>query len=545
MANNSMKYRQFVKTRYNTSMDTTSQQTLSPLANAVVSVFERQEVINNESKITVNRFLSEIASWYEKFRNSMDIRDDEVVLRSAIERILKRRVILGGKGEQIAEPLLRELVWARYFPNNTIPESMVRKVSEVIQLYTSLRQNVLLRKSLKEPVMTEWMFQLMSCHIARLLSPNVEKNTVSNFMYHILRNSLVIEDDTEDTQSVQVYLAVRRAFAKDDIAFLRYYLFEQLFGTLTPETLEHTQKYFLKGYEEIEKQLNYPLKEKIYMFAKRQTPIFFILEDILRKEKKSFRALVADKEAFAKEVFTACEIRYKGISRKVRTAIIRSVIFLLITKALFALGVEGTYERWMYGHIVWTTIAVNTGIPPLLMIVVSLFIRTPGKDNSQRILDKISNVLFEPNAHVSHTARLLVKPPKNRSVTTRIFSGLGILAFVVSFGFIVWVLTRLHFNIVSQFIFIFFVTVVSFLSYRINSTAHMYSIDAKQGLLTPFIDFLIIPIVRVGMYLTEGISQINVIIFVFDFLIEAPFKGIFGFFEQWFSYLHAKREDLG
>lgn len=526
-------------------MDTQTHSTLSPFASALVGVFERQETGNNESKITVNRFLSEIASWYEKFRNAMDIRDDEVVLRSAIERILRRRVILGGKGEKIAEPLLRELVWARYFPNNTIPESMVQKVSQTIELYSALRQNVLLRKTFKEQVITEWMFQLMSAHIARLLSPNVEKNTVSNFMYHILKDSLVIDDDTEDTKNVQVYLAVRRAFAKDDIAFLRYYLFDQLFGALTPETLEYTQKHFLKGYEEIEKQLTYPLKEKIFMFAKRQTPIFFILEDLLRKEKKNFRKLVEDREAFAKEVFAACEIRYKGISRKVRTAIIRSVIFLLITKALFALGVEGTYERFMYGHIVWTTIAVNTGIPPLLMIVVSLFIRTPGKDNSQRILDKITTILFDPKPHVTHVVHLLVKPPKKKSMTAHIFSGLGILAFVLSFGFIIWILTRLHFNLVSQFIFIFFVTVVSFLSYRINTTAHMYSIDAKQGLLTPFIDFLIIPIVRVGMYLTEGISQVNVIIFVFDFLIEAPFKGIFGFFEQWFSYLHAKREDLG
>lgn len=525
-------------------MDTNTN-VLSPLANAVVSVFERQDAANNEPKITVNRFLSEIASWYERFRNSMDIREDEVILRAAIERILRRRILLGGKGETIAEPLLRELIWARYFPNNTIPESTIQKTAHIINLYLALRSNVILRKGIKEQIITEWTLQLISCHIAKLLSPNVEKNTVSNLMFHILKDSLEIHDDAEDTKNVQVYLAVRRAFAKDDIAFLRYYLFEQIFGTLTDETLEMTQRNFVKGYEEIEKQLNYPLKEKIYMFAKKQTPIFFILEDVLRKEGKNFRHLITDPEAFAQDVFAACDFRYKGIKRKVRTAIVRSVIFLLITKALFALGVEGTYERVLYGQVMWGTIAINTGIPPLLMIVVSLFIKTPGKDNSERILEKIKTVLFVEHPHITHTAKLLVHPPKKRSVTGYIFAGLGLVAFILSFGFIVWVLTKLHFNILSQLIFIFFVTVVSFLSYRINTTAHMYSIEAKQGLLTPFIDFLIIPIVRVGMYLTEGISQINVIIYIFDFLIEAPFKGIFGFFEQWFSYLHAKREDLG
>ncbi len=518
---------------------------LSPMANAVVHVFERKETVNNEPKIIVNRFLSEIASWYEKFRTAMDIREDEVVLRNAIERILKRRVILGGKGDKIAGPLLRELIWARYFPTNSIPESMIGKVAHTINLYMALQQNVLLGKKIKESQLADWTYQMMSAHVSKLLAPNVEKNTVSNFMYHILKDSLTIQDDTVDTKNVQVYLAVRRAFAKDDVAFLRFYLFEQIFGTLTDETLENTQKNFIAGYTEIEKQLNYPLKTKIFMFAKKQTPVFFILEDVLREKKKELPALLEDEEKLREVVFLECEKRYKNIKGKVRTAIIRSVVFLLVTKAVLALGVEGSYERWRYGHVMWNTIAINTGIPPLLMIVVSLFIKTPGKDNTERIFAKIKQVLFETDPKITPSANPMVHPPKNHSILSYVLVASGLFAFVVSFGFIIWILTKLHFNILSQFIFIFFITVVSFLSYRINSTAQMYSIDGKQALLTPLVDLFIIPIVRVGMYLTEGISQINVIIFIFDFIIEAPFKALFGFFEQFFSYLQSKREDLG
>ena len=517
---------------------------LTHLANAVVSVFERKEIPNHEPKISVNRFLSEIATWYEKLRNAMDIRDDEVVLKSAIERILKRRLLLGGDGKRVAEPLLRELIWAHYFPNGTIPESMVGKISQTVDLYLSLRHYAV-DEGMKEQEMNEWTFQVLSCHIARLLSPNVEKNTMSNFMYHIMKDSLVIQDDSEDTKNVQVYLAVRRAFAKDDIAFLRFYLFQQIFGELSPENIEHVKRAFIKGYEEIERQLKYPLKEKIYLFIKRITPVFFILEDVLRKEKGNSRHTLADLEKFKEEVFAAADKRYKGIRSKVTRAIIRSVIFLIITKAVIALGVEGTYESWRYGHIMYGTIALNTGIPPLLMIIVSLFIRTPGKDNSERILDKINQVLYDDVPQIAPRKVLMVNPPKTRSVMTTIFAFLGIATFIISFGLMIYILNQLHFNIVSQAIFIFFITIVSFLAYRINLTAHEYTVEAKQGLLTPFIDFLIIPIVRVGMRLTEGISQINIIVFVFDFLIEAPFKAIFGFFEQFFTYLHTSREELG
>lgn len=517
---------------------------LSHLANAVVSIFERKEVVNHEPKITVNRFLSEIASWYEKLRNAMDIRDDEVVLKSAIERILKRRLLLGGNGNRVAEPLIRELIWAHYFPNSTIPESMVARVATVVDMYLTLRHHAL-DEGLSEKALNMWTFQVLSCHLARLLSPNVEKNTMSNFMYHIMKDSILIQDDSEDTKNVQVYLAVRRAFAKDDIAFLRFYLFQQIFGELTPENLEHVKRAFIKGYEEIEKQLKYPLKEKIYLFVKRLTPVFFILEDVLRKEKEHSRAVIHNPESFKEKVFEACKARYKGIRSKVTRAIVRSVIFLIITKAVIALGVEGTYERWRYGHIMYTTIALNTGIPPLLMIIVSLFIKTPGDDNSERILDKINQVLYENNPQITQTKILMLNPPKTRSTLSVVFSVLGLVTFVVSFGLMIYALNALHFNIVSQAIFIFFITIVSFLAYRINLTAHEYTVEAKQGLLTPFIDFLIIPIVRVGMRLTEGISQINIIIFLFDFLIEAPFKAIFGFFEQFFTYLHSSREELG
>lgn len=518
---------------------------LSGIAQAVVGVFEKKELSNNESKIVVNRFLSEIASWYEKLRNAMDIRDDEVVLRSAIERILKRRIILGGTGPKIAEPLLRELIWAHYFPNNTIPESFITSVASIIDLHLRLRLYLLKNKILKESIVNEWVIQLISCEISRLLSPNNEKLAMSNFFYHMMKDRLVIGDDNEDTKNVQVYLAVRRAFAKDDIAFLRYYLFQQIFGKLTEENIATVCESFLKGYREMTYQLDYSLKEKIFVFVKKRVPVFSILEDVLRQHKQELKTLLKEPEKLHEAVFVACTARYKSVRSKVNRAILRSVIFLIITKALFAFGVEGTYDNWRYGHIMWETLAINMGIPPLLMVFASLFIRTPGKDNSQRIFDKIDMILFEENPQIIHKQTLLVHPPKKKSALELTFGFLGFLAFVISFGLMILILRDLHFDLVSQGIFIFFITVVSFLSYRINLTAHSYSVDAKQGMLTPFVDFLIIPIVRVGMYFTEGISQINIIIFVFDFLIEAPLKTIFLFFEQFFSYLHTGREDLG
>ncbi|HEX8965701.1 MAG TPA: hypothetical protein VF820_04695, partial [Patescibacteria group bacterium] len=173
-----------------------------------------------------------------------------------------------------------------------------------------------------------------------------------------------------------------------------------------------------------------------------------------------------------------------------------------------------------------------------------LFIKTPGIDNSRRILNKILAVLTEEKPTLAPTLTLMINPKKTKSLLNTIFALLWLGAFLLSFGLMKHILDLVHMNIVSQAVFMFFITIVSFLSYRINLTANAYTVDKGQGLLTPFIDILFLPIIKVGMKLTDGISQINILIFIFDFLIEAPFKVVFGFFEQLFAYLHTKREDL-
>ncbi|HXS14961.1 MAG TPA: hypothetical protein VN711_02445 [Candidatus Saccharimonadales bacterium] len=511
-------------------------------AESIIRVFEKKETPNHESKITVNRFVSEIASWYEKLRNAMDYRDEEVVLRASIERILKRRIGMKGTGKTVADALLRELVWAHYFPNGEIPESNIEKVAHIIDLYLRWRKGVKSRYIMRDHVLNEWMYQLMSSHLARFLRPQVKKNTMASFMYYVMKDSVKISDDSEERRNIQIFLAVRRAYTKDDVAFLRFALFEQIFGRLTDANMEHAVHGFKKGYQEIKSQLSYKLKEKIYQYVKKQAPVFIVLEDVLSLKKGKIQETFQNEEDFKKIVFDACEKRYKSISAKVRLAIVKSVVFLLVTKAIFALSIEGSYDQLVYGTVQWGAIGLNIGIPPILLVIVSLFITQPKEDNSQRILDKIHTVLIEEEPKITHT--FVVANKTKKTPLHYVFTGLWMFAFFLSFGTMVDILTRMHMNPVSQVVFLFFIAVVSFLSYGINSTAHQYMVDPKPGMFTPFIDFLFIPIVRVGRWFTDGISSINVIVFLFDYVIEIPFKGIFGFFDQLFWYLHTKREEL-
>jgi hypothetical protein len=264
----------------------------------------------------------------------------------------------------------------------------------------------------------------------------------------------------------------------------------------------------------------------------------------LLREKGEVKILAKESEKIKEEIFAICEARYKSIGKKIRTAIIRSFVFILFTKAFVALFVEGAFERLFYGQIQWLSIGLNTIVPPLLMIASGLLITTPNTQNSQRIYLDIHELLFTDNPKIIPTLRLKLKQDSGNRVKDTVFSILWLLSICLVFGLIVWGLTLLHFNPLSQIIFLFFVAIISFLAYRINQTAHVYTVIFKPNLFTPIFDFFFVPVIRVGRRLTEGFTQINFILIIIDFMIEAPFKALFGFFEQWFLFLANKREEL-
>ncbi len=517
---------------------------LSPSANVLINIFEEEEKEDDDDTIIVNHLISKVASFYEKLRTAMDYGSEETIPRRAIERMLKRMLFLEGDSRALAEDLLRELVWAGYLPNATVPESIFNEVSNSISIYLRLKNEISKRKVVSSADLNEFILQTLSCEILQTLIPNQKKNTVANFMYKNLKDQIKIEDDSEQTRDVQVFIAIRKSFAKDDMAFLRYRLFKEIFGKLTLENIDKTTESFEEGYREIKFQLSYPKKERIFNHIKKKTPPFLILYDFLLKEKGNVKAIIKNETELKGKIYEACDYRYKSIRRKVQTAIVRSVIFILFTKAILALSVEGTYETIVLGNIQWASIILNTTLPPLIMVLAGLGIKTPSQENSELIYKDIKKLLFEEEPNIINHLSIELKSKGSKTAYDYIFSILWFCSIALTFSGIWYLLGLLNFNILSKIIFIFFIAIISFLTYRIYQTAHSYTVTKKQSIFTPLFDFFFIPVVRVGRSLTEGISQINFLLLVIDFLIEAPFKGTIGFFEQWFLFAANKREEL-
>jgi hypothetical protein len=487
--------------------------------------------------------VSELAAWYEKLRTAIENRDEEVILRAAIERILRRRLLLGGTGSTVAEPLIRELVWAKYFPDDSIGDDKIDEIEKAVDLYLTLRQNVPTYNKTPESQLNEWTYELMSSHLESILSPSPKKEAMISYIFHNIKKLVTIRDDTEETRDVQLFIAIRKAYAKEDVPLLRYNLFNQYFGALSSRNIDDVTRRFEEGRKIIEGQLNYSGRFKIFTFVKRQIPPFLILNDIMTNYRDTFDELIQSEEEFTNTITQTCEARYANISGKVRRAIVRSIIFIFLSKVFLALTIEGTYDNFVYGHIKWEIIAMNIFIPVTMMIIVSFFLRPPGKDNTERIDGRIKSLLYDEEPQLGRSLSFNHKPRAKTFLDT-IFTTVWLGTFFISFGTIIYILSRLGFNFVSQAFFIFFFAIVCFLSYRINQSASLYTVKDTPKLYTPLVDFFFMPIARVGRYLAEGVRSINIFIFLLDMLIEMPFKWLVSFFEQWFFFLHSKREDL-
>ena len=112
------------------------------LSNSISSwLFSYQQVLAQQavrpegSVISVSDAAGKLAFIYEKLRNTVDYRDEHLLRKHATARMIKRMAAPGSRGSQIAQPLVEELIRARYLPNNKIPESSVLRVQHVINKY--------------------------------------------------------------------------------------------------------------------------------------------------------------------------------------------------------------------------------------------------------------------------------------------------------------------------------------------------------------------------------------------------------------------------
>lgn len=259
-------------------------------------------------------------------------------------------------------------------------------------------------------------------------------------------------------------------------------------------------------------------------------------------EDNSPAGVLSDRGATLTRVKAICTQQYSLNRKKLHARIIKSILFILITKTILGVSVEIPYDLLGAGAIAWTPLLVNICFPLLYMATIGIRIHMPSRHNTDIVADYIDRILFV-GAGTPVTYRL------KRRIASRslngIFSVVYVIGFFGTFALLVWILQKLGFNLVSGFIFFVFFSAVSFLGFRLRQSAHELAIvDERQGVIQTLADFLSTPFIRVGHWLSDKYAKANIVTLVLDVAIEMPFKTSLRLLRQWVSFMRDKQEEL-
>ncbi len=470
-------------------------------------------------------FVETLAQVYERARNALEYRADNLVRRAAIERILKRRMLLNKEPGSLADNLLTELRWARYLSPEEIKRVKRQELERVLGKYTA---------HLNGSVPTEWIIKIASAEIEEIFNLNIDYRQFTFFAFQVIKQKI---DLTRDNLDLLIYFAVDKVYAGSDDEQVAYHILKLAGENITKETLKEAWKLFILAKHE-------GSLPRIVKFVRKQMPPMVLLRDIYFYNPNGFKKVLTDQKNFEAKAQEVLETQLSLMSGKIKTAGTRSVIYVFLTKMILAFGLEVPLETLFYGQLSVLPLALNLSFPPVLMWITTMQIHIPSKKEQAMLVSRTWEILQNFDSLKSEEDVLHETAVKEvRGIGYAIFSLLYFALFIGVFVFIFVMLGKIGFTFFSKFIFIFFLTIIAFFAYRIVQIAKVYSWKGTRKEGSSFMEIISLPILAIGSRLSVGLSKLNFLAFTFDFILEAPFKIILGFVDGWVQFLSTKREE--
>ena len=494
-----------------------------------------QEAPHSGSVLEVNSIVSAAATFYEKIRYLVDYREEHTIRRAAIERILKRHVLIERQTVD-ASAILQELVESQYLPKEFATEDLMHSVDATLQKFLQLQ---FLSGRTRE--MAKVLLSLAATEIESHISTHeyAVDEASTEALYKIIRQHIILHGFTEEQVDVQAFCACRRALLSSDDAALLYALWLKFIPEWRSSEID--QQNIVGRLQSIvigmQHAVGHPLQWQIAQRIKNESIYFRIIREILMQnypEAESILSTPAKLESFTRDFLAK---KYEKENTRIQSSGIRAVIYLFLTKMTVALIIEAPYENFVLGGINYFTLAINLFFHPLLLFALTRRVRSLGESNTGAIIKGLHGVVYEGQGRP-----IRIYTPYTRF--TQFFGFFYLLLFLGVFGAIVTILQVLDFSTVGTTLFLFFLALVSYFAYRIRTNARRWRVSGQDSTAMLVANMLAVPIIRAGRYLSRTFSSINIFVMILDFLIETPFRLILNFSHQFILYLREKADEI-
>jgi len=531
-------------------------QQISSSVNNLLDVFRKRPDFSvlaaskDEPRIKTHEAIGKIAYLYEKIRNAIDYQEEHLIRKNAIARMLKRRITSQERGMVIAEPLIRELIRAGYLKNDYFPKKRIPDIERIIQKYILLINQLAPNHASfqKKNKTFNWIISVASYEIEEYLAPTIRDDALVECMYKIIRPNLDLAQEIPNLEDcdIQIYIAIHRALIKSDQAILRYHLiyyYAPEWKYIAPAEIPEFANKLPELIVRIEQQINNKISDRLFHYMKKLSPLFTILKEVLNKYPDNNQNILSDPRQLETAIRQVCQQRYTEASVKLSRGVVRSIIYIFLTKTVMAFIFELPYEAIFLKKIKLLPLAINVIFHPFLMFIIATSIRVPAEKNTQKIIQGIKEIIYDPSE--KEILKKKEEKFKTSPVLNIIFTFSYFLTFIITFGAIIWILKVLEFSIVSAFLFILFLSIISFFGMHLrNNAKELVIITKRENILIVIFDFFTLPILRVGRWITRHTSKVNIFMFIMDFIIEAPLKVLLETIEDWVAFQKEKKEEV-
>jgi len=484
---------------------------------------------------------------YEKVRVALEYQEEHLVFKNAIARILRRQYTLAPNisAEHLLDDFISEMSWANYINPELLSKEYLARMKSTVERYLVLlkqgKSGHFQRAELQKMVI-DWL----ACELDEILRPTAEVNVLLDYTYSILKKNLDIEGAriNEGDNEIQLKMAIYMQVFKPDLPLVQYWLIRTIYPEwqkMTPDEIKKIGWSFDPFYNKIDRELNHPMRKRYVTYIKRNIAPFILLKDVLSEGALNLDQ-IREKPFILRNLVMEEYTKVINIGRrKVWTATIRALIFILFTKISLAFILEIPFDKFSTGKINLLSLIINISMPPLLMLIAGTFVKSPPKRNYQVITEAFSNIAMNDRIDDKKFSLANTKKSPSFAIFNIVYSAItiAILAGVI------WLLIYLKFNIISILLFFLFVSIVSFFAFRIRNIALELAMRrAKDDAITSAMELIFLPFIRIGKYMSDRFAAFNPLILALDFLIEAPLKTVIKIFNSWLKFINSKKEDL-
>lgn len=518
-------------------LNTLGQRFAHLLAQIDVEAKQRREETERADKVHVVGAGSLVTAAYEQLRNAAEYADEHLLLQKAIKRFYKRIFLTQGSDfiAKSADELVTELTFAEYLPNDSVTEATVLEVNRLAAAYHHVYAQIQSAKGVSNGRGDTWAIDVLSVELARLFRDTSRREAFVQFAFDHFMNTSdfapMFGGKAPADVEPALYVAVHRALAKSDVAIIRAALLRRY----------KQEPSDFAGYchvnAEINKLLDSETTEKLTHYVDRQGAPLRILGRMI-DSGTDLAELLSRKNRFLSAYEEQVNAEYKLINKRINRGIVKSVIFLIITKMLIGLVIELPYDYATQGGIVWKSLLVNLFFPPLYMVLLRTTLATPSEANTVRLVSQADEMLYgSVSRQVGRAA--------DRSFGAAYNVAYAVI-FLVVFALVSWLLvTYAGFAVPHLIVFFIFLSGASFLGFRLSRMIRdVESVDSRQNSLTVARDFFYMPFVVAGRWMSEKYAKVNFVSAILDMVIELPLKTILRLIRQWSAFISSKKDQL-